>query len=64
MNLIICSLHSFSQKTNTIIKNSRNFNLLCLEDLIKEDTKCHLKEVALSFTLDQISKTKLNFVIN
>lgn len=64
MNLIICSLHSLSQETNTIIKNSRNFDLLCLKDSIEKDTKCHSKEVALSLTLNRISKTKSNFVID
>lgn len=64
MNLIICSLHSFSQKTNIIIKNLRNFDLLCLRDSIEKDTKCHFEEVALSLTLNRISKTKSNFVID
>ncbi len=64
INLIICSLYFFSQETNTIIKNLRNFDLLCLGDSIKEDTKYYFKEVALSFTLNRISKIKLNFVIN
>jgi len=35
-----------------------------LKNLIKENTKYYSKEVALSFTLNRILKTKLNFVIN
>ena len=64
INLTICSLYSLSQETNTIIKNSRNIDLLRSEDSIKEETRNYSEKIALSLTLNRLPKIESDYIID
>jgi len=64
INLTICSLYSLSQETNTIIKNSRNIDLLRSKDSIKKEIKSYSEEIAFSLILNRLSKIKSDYIID